>query len=81
LKLSSGVPGSGRIIGQLERTLGLVLILIGQWAALAILIAAKSVARFEELKEREFAEYYLVGTLSSLTVAVAVGMLLGKLGF
>lgn len=77
----SGVPGSGRLIGILERTLTLILILLGQWAAMALLLTAKSVARFEELKERRFAEYYLVGTLTSLLVAVVVGLLLGAIGY
>lgn len=73
---SSGVEGSGRLIGKLERTIALVLILFGQWAAIVLLVAAKSIARFEELKERRFAEYYLVGTLSSLLVAIVVGLAL-----
>lgn len=73
---SSGVKGSGRLIGELERTITLVLILLGQWAAIILLLAAKSIARFEELKERRFAEYYLVGTLSSLLVAILVGLAL-----
>ncbi|MBE3576508.1 MAG: hypothetical protein IMX00_02280 [Limnochordales bacterium] len=30
---------------------------------------AKSIARFRELEDRQFAEYYLVGTLLSLTLA------------
>ncbi|MGH7541381.1 MAG: DUF3307 domain-containing protein [Gemmatimonadota bacterium] len=72
----SGLRGSGHLIGILERTLALILILFGQWDALALLIAAKSVARFEELKERHFAEYYLVGTLTSLIVAVVVSLAL-----
>lgn len=72
----SGVQGSGRLIGGLERTIALVLILMGQWAAMVLLVAAKSIARFEELKERSFAEYYLVGTLASLLVAILVGLVL-----
>lgn len=70
------LAGSGRLIGILERTLSLVLILVGQWAALAILIGAKSIARFDELKDRRFSEYYLIGTLSSLLVAVLNGLAL-----
>lgn len=77
----SGVPGSGRLIGMLERTLTLILILLGQWAAMALVLTAKSVARFEELKERRFAEYYLVGTLTSLLVAVAVALALRAIGY
>lgn len=73
---SSGVKGSGRLIGILERTITLILILFGQWAAIVLLVAAKSIARFEELKERRFGEYYLVGTLSSLLVAIVVGLAL-----
>jgi Protein of unknown function (DUF3307) len=74
---SSGVRGSGRLIGGLERTVAVLLILLGQWAAIVVLIAAKSIARFEELKQRDFAEYYLVGTLTSLLVAAVVGLVLG----
>ena len=70
----SGLEGSGHLIGILERLLGLVLVLMGQWGALAVVMAAKSIARFEELKERRFAEYYLVGTLASLVVAVLTGL-------
>ncbi len=47
---------------------------MGQWAALAVVLAAKSIARFEELRDRPFAEYYLVGTLASLLVAVLTGL-------
>jgi len=37
-------------------------------------LAAKSIARFQELKERKFAEYYLIGTLSSILFAMLVGI-------
>lgn len=70
----SGLEGSGHLIGILERLLGLVLVLLGEWAALAVVLAAKSIARFEELRDRPFAEYYLVGTLASLLVAVLTGL-------
>lgn len=65
---------AGRLIGTLERFLVLVLALASQWSAIALVIAAKSIARFEELKERSFAEYYLVGTLTSVLVAVISGV-------
>lgn len=73
----SGVRGSGRLIGILERTIALILIVLGEWGALALLLTAKSIARFEELKDRRFAEYYLVGTLTSLLVAIVTGLALG----
>lgn len=78
---ATGLEGSGRKIGMLERILALVLILLDQWAAMVLLVAVKSIARFEELKVRRFAEYYLVGTLSSLIVAVATGLLLRTMAF
>ncbi len=76
LEDDEGTPGSGRLIGILERTLGLILVLVGQWAAIMILVAAKSIARFDELKDRRFSEYYLIGTLTSLLIAVIVGLAL-----
>lgn len=71
---SSGLRGSGRLIGILERTITLILIVLGQWAAIVLLLAAKSIARFEELKDRRFAEYYLIGTLTSILVAILIGL-------
>jgi hypothetical protein len=37
-------------------------------------MAAKSIARFRALEDREFAEYFLVGTLASLLLALAGGV-------
>lgn len=70
-----GLRRAGATIGVLERMLVLTLVLLGQYAAIALIFAAKSIARFEELKDREFAEYYLIGTLSSILFAMLVGIL------
>ena len=35
----------------------------------------KSIARFNELKDRKMAEYYLIGTLVSITFALLVGII------
>ena len=70
----------GRTIGNLERYLALTLVFFGQWAALGFIIAAKSIARFPEFtgrRHKDFAEYYLIGTLTSVLVAVASGMIVG----
>lgn len=61
----------GSLIGKLERILILTLGIIGLYSSIAIVLAAKSLARFKQLEDREFAERYLVGTLISLIVAVA----------
>jgi hypothetical protein len=64
----------GRAIGVLERAMGLTLVLIGQYGALGLVVAAKSLARFKALEDREFAEYFLVGTLASLLLALVGGL-------
>ncbi len=68
--------GTGKIIGNLERFLILTLVLLEQYTAIAFVLTAKSVARFGELDKRKFAEYYLIGTLTSTLVAIIVGLLL-----
>lgn len=64
----------GRAIGVLERALVLTLILLGQYGSVGLVVAAKSVARFKAMEDREFAEYFLVGTLASLLLALAGGV-------
>lgn len=75
----SGLSGAGRTIGTLERLLVLGLGLAAQWEALALAVGAKSIARFEELKDRPFAEYFLVGTFASVLVAVVLALLVQTL--
>ncbi|PYP38504.1 MAG: hypothetical protein DMD34_06380 [Gemmatimonadetes bacterium] len=64
----------GRTVGSLERALALTLVLLGEYSAVGWIIAAKSLARFKQLEDREFAEYFLVGTLASFLLAVLVGL-------
>ena len=72
---NSRVLAMGQTVGFLERLLIYCLVLNGQWAALGLVVAAKSIARFPELKTQDFSDYYLIGTLTSLVVAIASGML------
>jgi hypothetical protein len=64
----------GRAVGSLERALTLTLVLLGEYAAVGWIIAAKSLARFKQLEDREFAEYFLVGTLASFLLALLTGL-------
>jgi hypothetical protein len=67
----AGVPARiGATIGALERLLVVVLVLTGAEVAVGLVIAAKTIARFKQLDDRGFAEYYLLGTLASVSVAV-----------
>ena len=74
-----GIKGAGKIIGMIERALVIILIYMNQPTAIAIIFMAKSIIRFEQSKEREIAEYYLVGTLSSITFALIIGVLVDQL--
>jgi len=75
---SRGLTNGGRVIGQWERGLIFLFVLIGQPGAIGFLIAAKSVFRFGELNDRHNrmeAEYITIGTLMSFGLAVAVAEL------
>ena len=64
---------TGKLIGNIERVLLFLFILFNSLAAIGFVIAAKSIARFEELKHKKFAEYYLIGTLTSTLIAIFTG--------
>ncbi len=56
----------------------MTLVALGQFGAIGYVLAARSPARHRLLSEsRDFAEYYLIGTLVSAAVAIGAGVLLG----
>ncbi|MDD4003325.1 MAG: DUF3307 domain-containing protein [Clostridia bacterium] len=58
---------AGAIIGILERILTLILISVYAYAGIGLILTAKSIARYDKIsKNPQFAEYYLIGTLSSI---------------
>ena len=65
----------GATIGVLERLLIVGFVLAGAQAAVGFVIAAKTIARFRQLDDRSFAEYYLLGTLASVAVALVSAFL------
>jgi len=64
----------GRVIGSLERLLIIILVINGSYEALAFAVGVKSLVRYPRLSEPHFAEYFLVGTLTSALVGVALGL-------
>lgn len=64
----------GATIGVLERLLIVIFVLSGSTAAIGFVVAAKTLARFRQLDDRDFAEYYLLGTLASVAVALVSGL-------
>jgi len=74
---SKGLSNAGRWIGVMERTLVLTFVLNNSISAIGLLIAAKSVLRFGEIKDhenRKEAEYILIGTLLSFSIAILLGL-------
>jgi len=76
---------TGRYIGMLERVLVFLLCVTGQVSAIGFVIAAKGIVRFQEFKPdtpgsgktttSNFAEVFLLGTLMSFILAIAVALL------
>jgi Kef-type K+ transport system membrane component KefB len=64
----------GKLIGVLERALLLTLWITGNTGGVAIVLTAKSIARFKEFDNKDFAEYYLIGTLTSTLIAILGGL-------
>ena len=62
----------------LERLLIFLLVLIGQWEAIGLLVAAKSIIRLKD-GDQKMSEYVLIGTLISISVAVLTGFIVSKL--
>lgn len=60
----------GALIGMLERVVILLLGALGLYGSIVLVLTAKSLARFKQLEDKEFAEKYLVGTLCSLIIAI-----------
>jgi len=72
------LPNAGKYIGMLERLFVIIFIIMGRWEAIGLLITAKSVFRFNDLKEsnnRKLTEYILIGTLLSFGIAILTGII------
>ncbi len=78
------LPGAGMMIGVLERILIITLVYLKEFQAIALVVAAKSIIRFEGGgtslgSRRKFAEYFLIGTFSSILVAIFTGVIISFL--
>ena len=71
------VPAPAKVGATIGASSGLLIVtfmLAGADAAIGFVIAAKTIARFRLLDDRDFAEYYLLGTLGSVAVAIITGL-------
>lgn len=72
------LQNAGRIIGYLERIIVFILLLYQQFSTIAFVLTAKSVARYKDIENnRASAEYYLIGTLMSVSCTLVISFLLG----
>jgi len=74
--LKPGLPKAGTYIGWVERFLVLTFVIAGFNDAVGFLLAVKALARFPDIREDtkgHFAEYFLVGTLTSVGLALVGG--------
>lgn len=78
----NSLEAAGRYIGIFERILVLTFILTNNFAAIGLLIAAKSILRFSDKSEtgaRKQTEYVLIGTLMSFALTISLGLMIQML--
>lgn len=74
---SSGF-NAGALIGNIERWLILLFVIMQHYEAIGLLIAAKSIIRFGDAQTRK-SEYVLAGTLMSIFIAVLAGVMVNAI--
>ena len=67
---------AGNIIGKLERTIIAILLLNNQFGLIGFVLTAKSIARFKQMEDKNFAEKYLIGTLTSFLIVLTTVLIL-----
>ena len=67
---------AGNIIGKLERTIIAILLLNNQFGLIGFVLTAKSIARFKQMEDKNFAEKYLIGTLTSFLIVLITVLIL-----
>lgn len=69
---------AGRWIGIFERVMVFTFILTNHFEGIGLLITAKSILRFNDIKgpgQRKEAEYVLIGTLMSFCASIVIGLI------
>ena len=75
-KIYSEELKAGNIIGKLERIIIAILLLNNQFGVIGFVLTAKSIARFKQMENRDFAEKYLIGTLTSFLIVLTTVLIL-----
>lgn len=75
---SNEMQNAGMYIGWLERFVVLTALILQSPATVGLILTAKSIARYPEMKSVRFAEYFLIGTLLSMSLGIVGGIILLK---
>lgn len=81
-RTSDSLAEAGKWIGIFERILIFTFVITNEYAAIGLLIAAKSILRFNETKKesaRKESEYIIIGTLISFSFAILTGLLIKQI--
>lgn len=70
----SNIKNAGALIGNLERILTIIFVILGQYEAIGFIVAAKSLLRFKDTDTAK-TEYVLAGTFLSFGIAIICGIL------
>ncbi|MDE7149759.1 MAG: DUF3307 domain-containing protein [Bacteroidales bacterium] len=68
------IKNAGALIGDLERLLTILFVMLRQFEAIGFIVAAKSLLRFKETDTAK-TEYVLAGTFLSFGIAIACGLM------
>ena len=75
--VGENIKNAGALIGNLERILTIIFVIIGQYEAIGFIIAAKSILRFKDTDTAK-TEYVLAGTFLSFGIALLCGLMATK---
>ncbi|KFZ38798.1 hypothetical protein HR45_05165 [Shewanella mangrovi] len=76
---NKGLISGGETIGYLERIIILIFTITGEFSVIGFILTAKSIFRFGDMKsaqDHKLTEYFLLGTLISVTITITVGLII-----
>lgn len=74
--IEDSMQNAGLYVGWIERFLVITAIVMQSPVLVGLILTGKSIARFPKFKTPRFAEYFLIGTLLSVSLAVLGGIFL-----
>lgn len=76
-KITKEVIDTGFVVGKCENLLILTFMLLGAYTALALIFAAKTIVRSEDMKKNSL--FFLSGTMINVTYSVIIGLIIKPL--